>query len=71
MNGHIDSRLAAQIVEQATVVLPFDINVMDAKSAVVASTDSARIGTLHIGERAGDACGWHHWNDQVSQPQSR
>ncbi|CAD6560321.1 sugar diacid recognition domain-containing protein [Paraburkholderia sabiae] len=49
MNGRIDSRLAAQIVEQVTNVLPFDINVMDAKGSVVASTDPTRVGTFHSG----------------------
>ncbi|AQH01516.1 hypothetical protein A9R05_22140 [Burkholderia sp. KK1] len=49
MNGRIDSRLAAQIVEQVTNVLPFDINVMDANGSVVASTDPTRVGTFHSG----------------------
>ncbi|SAL03668.1 transcriptional regulator [Caballeronia calidae] len=49
MNGRIDSRLAAQIVEQATKVLPFDVNVMDAKGSVVASTDPSRVGSFHRG----------------------
>lgn len=49
MNGLIDSRLAAQIVEQAKAVLPFDINVMDARGSVLASTDSSRVGSFHSG----------------------
>lgn len=58
MNGRIDSRLAAQIVEQATKVLPFDVNVMDAKGSVVASTDPARVGSFHRGAQMvlGSAC---------------
>jgi carbohydrate diacid regulator len=58
MNGRIDSRLAAQIVEQATKVLPFDVNVMDAKGSVVASTDASRVGSFHRGAQMvlGSAC---------------
>ncbi|BBU30372.1 transcriptional regulator [Burkholderia sp. THE68] len=49
MSSQIDSRLAAEIVERATSVLPFDVNVMDAHGSVIASTDPMRIGTLHSG----------------------
>ncbi|WP_118185412.1 sugar diacid recognition domain-containing protein [Paraburkholderia phosphatilytica] len=45
----IDSRLAREIVERTASVMPFDVNVMDAGGSILASTDPARIGSLHAG----------------------
>lgn len=45
----IDARLASEIVERTAGVLQFDVNVMDARGIVLASTDRDRAGTLHPG----------------------
>ncbi|ODP31643.1 sugar diacid recognition domain-containing protein [Pandoraea sp. ISTKB] len=49
MRRQIDSRLAEQIVAEATRVLPFDVNVMDETGSILASSDLSRIGSLHRG----------------------
>lgn len=45
----LDTVLAQDIVNRTMRIIPFNINVMDAKGVILASTDPARIGELHAG----------------------
>ncbi|MET0857515.1 MAG: sugar diacid recognition domain-containing protein [Telluria sp.] len=45
----LDTRLAQDIVTRTMRIIPFNINVMDAKGVILASANPARIGELHAG----------------------
>ncbi|WP_024303485.1 sugar diacid recognition domain-containing protein [Pseudogulbenkiania sp. MAI-1] len=45
----IGSELAQQIVERAMKIIPFSVNVMDARGIIIASGNVDRIGDLHPG----------------------
>lgn len=42
-------QLAQKIVERSMKVLPFNVNVMDARGIIIASGNPQRIGDLHSG----------------------
>ncbi|HEX9172052.1 MAG TPA: sugar diacid recognition domain-containing protein, partial [Telluria sp.] len=46
---NLDTVLAQDIVNRTMRIIPFNINVMDAKGVILASADPARIGELHAG----------------------
>jgi carbohydrate diacid regulator len=45
----IDSSLAHEIVGRTMKIIPFNVNVMDAKGIIIGSGDASRIGELHFG----------------------
>lgn len=45
----IETGLAQEIVERTMKIIPFNVNVMDARGIIVASGNAARIGDLHPG----------------------
>ncbi|WP_263769201.1 sugar diacid recognition domain-containing protein [Propionivibrio soli] len=45
----IDSKLAQEIVERTMKIIPFNVNVMDARGMIVGSGEGARIGEVHAG----------------------
>ncbi len=44
-----ESDLAQEIVERTMKIIPFNVNVMDARGIIVGSGEASRIGTLHAG----------------------
>lgn len=40
---------AAKIIKEVSMILDYDINIMDEKGAILASTDPARVGSFHEG----------------------
>lgn len=47
--GTLGAALAQQIVERTMKIIPFNVNVMDARGIILASGKAARIGDLHPG----------------------
>jgi carbohydrate diacid regulator len=45
----ISARLAQDIVSRTMRIIPFNVNVMDARGVILASGDAARVGELHDG----------------------
>jgi carbohydrate diacid regulator len=45
----IDTLLAQEIVERTMKIIPFNVNVMDARGIIIGSGNPERIGTLHPG----------------------
>lgn len=45
----IDPKLAQEIVERASAIIPFNVNVMDQRGIIVGSGKPGRIGELHSG----------------------
>jgi carbohydrate diacid regulator len=45
----LNAPLAQQIVTRTMKIIPFNVNVMDARGAILASGDASRIGELHAG----------------------
>jgi carbohydrate diacid regulator len=47
--NRIESRLAQEIVERTMKIIPFNVNVMDARGIILGSGQPSRIGALHAG----------------------
>lgn len=45
----LDTRLAQEIVTRTMKIIPFNVNVMDARGTIIGSGERARIGELHAG----------------------
>lgn len=45
----LEASLAQEIVKRTMKIIPFNVNVMDAKGTILASGDASRIGELHAG----------------------
>jgi carbohydrate diacid regulator len=45
----LNASLAQEIVQRTMKIIPFNVNVMDARGAILASGDATRIGELHAG----------------------
>jgi len=45
----LDSRLAQEIVTRTMRIIPFNVNVMDARGTIIGSGERARVGELHAG----------------------
>jgi carbohydrate diacid regulator len=45
----LEARLAQDIVQRTMEVIPFNVNVMDARGTILGSGDAARIGEMHSG----------------------
>ena len=45
----LDTRLAQEIVTRTMKIIPFNVNVMDARGTIIGSGERSRIGELHAG----------------------
>ena len=47
--GKLNHQIAGRIIEEVSKVLDYDINIMDIKGEIIASTDKERLNTFHEG----------------------
>ena len=46
---YLQKDTAAKIIEEISMILDYDLNIMDEKGAILASTDPSRVGMFHEG----------------------